>query len=110
MLYVVQELYELGCRNIVVNGLPPIGCLPIQITAKSPFSRKCIKKENLDAQMYNQKLDSLLLQLQAHLPGSKILYMDSYAFVANLISSPQLHGNFFQYDILIIIYMFEYVK
>ncbi|XP_060196180.1 GDSL esterase/lipase At2g24560-like [Lycium barbarum] len=88
----VKELYDLGCRNIIVNGLPPIGCLPIQMTAKSPLLRTCINKENFDAQIYNQKLEHLLLQLQAHLPGSKILYIDSYAFVSDLINNAQEYG------------------
>ncbi|MCE0481720.1 hypothetical protein HAX54_039700 [Datura stramonium] len=61
----LKDLYDVGCRNIIVNGLPPIGCLPIQMTAKSPL---------------------------AHLPGSKILYVDSYAFVLDLINNPQQHG------------------
>ncbi|XP_075098463.1 GDSL esterase/lipase At2g24560-like [Nicotiana tabacum] len=88
----VKELYDLGCRSIIVNGLPPIGCLPIQMTAKSPLIRTCIKKENFDAQLYNQKLEHLLLQLQAHLAGSKILYVDSYARVSDLINNPQEYG------------------
>uniref|UniRef100_M1AD44 GDSL esterase/lipase n=1 Tax=Solanum tuberosum TaxID=4113 RepID=M1AD44_SOLTU len=87
----IKELYYLGCRNIIVNGLPPIGCLPMQITAKSPFFRSCINDENLDAQIYNEKLQDLLIQLQSHLPGSKILYVDTYNFIAGLIHNPQLH-------------------
>ncbi|KAH0711050.1 hypothetical protein KY284_012477 [Solanum tuberosum] len=88
----IKELYYLGCRNIIVNGLPPIGCLPMQITAKSPFFRSCINDENLDAQIYNEKLQDLLIQLQSHLPGSKTLYVDTYNFISGLIHNPQLHG------------------
>ncbi|PHT26149.1 GDSL esterase/lipase [Capsicum baccatum] len=88
----VKELYDFGCRNIIVNGLPPIGCLPIQMTAKSPLLRTCINKENVDAQIYNQKLEHLLIQLQTHLPRSKILYVDSYYFVSDLINNPQQYG------------------
>lgn len=90
-----QELYDFGCRNIIVNGLPPIGCLPIQMTAKSPLLRTCINKENIDAQIYNQKLEHLLIQLQTHLPRSKILYVDSYSFVSDLINNPQQYGKYF---------------
>ncbi|XP_004253387.3 GDSL esterase/lipase At2g31540-like [Solanum lycopersicum] len=88
----IKELYYLGCRNIIVNGLPPIGCLPMQITAKSPFFRSCINEENSDAEIYNQKLQDLLIQLQSHLPGSKILYADTYNLISELIHNPRLHG------------------
>ncbi|MED6156792.1 hypothetical protein PIB30_017786 [Stylosanthes scabra] len=31
----IQKLYEVGARMIVVVGLPPIGCLPIEVTINS---------------------------------------------------------------------------
>ncbi|XP_033511976.2 GDSL esterase/lipase At2g24560-like [Nicotiana tomentosiformis] len=88
----VKELYDLGCRMIVLNGLPPIGCLPIQMTAKSPLLRTCIENENFDAQLYNQKLKKLLPQLQAQLPGSTILYANTYNPLLDLINNPQQYG------------------
>ncbi|KAL2488582.1 GDSL esterase/lipase [Forsythia ovata] len=86
------ELYELGCRVIIVSGLPPIGCLPIQITAKSPILRSCIDKENSDALSYNNKLEKLLPQIQKELPGSKFLYADIYTILTDIINNPQKYG------------------
>ncbi|KAL2488601.1 GDSL esterase/lipase [Forsythia ovata] len=88
----VKELYELGCRVIIVSGLPPIGCLPIQITAKSPILRSCIDKENSDALSYNNKLEKLLPQIQKELPGSKFLYADIYTILTDMINNPQKYG------------------
>lgn len=67
----------------------------MQITAKSPFFRSCINEENSDAEIYNQKLQDLLIQLQSHLPGSKILYADTYNLISELIHNPRLHGKYF---------------
>ncbi|XP_006360467.2 GDSL esterase/lipase At1g58430-like [Solanum tuberosum] len=88
----VKELYELGCRNIIVSGLPPIGCLPIQMTTKSPLHRTCIEKENSDSQSYNKKLEELLPHLQAQLQGSKILYSDIYTPLSHLVNNPHQYG------------------
>ncbi|KAG5585906.1 hypothetical protein H5410_046340 [Solanum commersonii] len=88
----VEDLYNLGIRNMLVAGLPPVGCLPIQITAKSPFLRKCIKEENFDAQSYNVKLATLLKQIQDALLGSNILYSDSYHPFMHMINHPKKYG------------------
>lgn len=76
-----------------MNGLPPIGCLPIQMTAKSPLHRTCIEKENSDSQSYNKKLEELLPHLQAQLRGSKIFYSDIYTPLSHLINNPHEYGK-----------------
>nr|GME03564.1 GDSL esterase/lipase At2g24560-like [Ipomoea batatas] len=88
----VKELYDVGCRKIIVSGVPPIGCLPIQLTAKSPVLRNCVENENSDAQSYNAKLQNMLAALQETLPGSKLLYADTYTPLLNLINNPQENG------------------
>ncbi|KAK4836310.1 hypothetical protein QYF36_021211 [Acer negundo] len=74
----VKELYELGCRKMIIVGLPPICCLPIQMTSKfkNPLNRKCFKDQNSDAQSYNLKLSKLIGQLQPSLLSSKIIFSD----------------------------------
>ncbi|KAJ0101377.1 hypothetical protein Patl1_06027 [Pistacia atlantica] len=90
----VKELYDLGGRKMVIAGLPPIGCLPIQMTAKfeNPFARICLKDQNSDAQSYNYKLAKLLSQLQSLLPKSKIIYADIYRPLIDMIDHPKKYG------------------
>ncbi|XVE80964.1 hypothetical protein DITRI_Ditri15bG0024000 [Diplodiscus trichospermus] len=70
----VQELYGLGVRKIVVAGLPPLGCLPIQMTFRLEVSpnRKCLDDQNTDSQYYNRRLVKLLPKIQSKQKGSKI--------------------------------------
>ncbi|KAK4419888.1 GDSL esterase/lipase [Sesamum alatum] len=58
------------------------------MTAKSPVLRSCSHKENADAKSYNDKLEKLLPQIQADLPGSKILYVDTYNPLFDMITNP----------------------
>ncbi|KAH9701955.1 GDSL esterase/lipase [Citrus sinensis] len=90
----IKQLYDLGCRQMIVAGLPPIGCLPIQITArfKNPLDRKCLDEQNTDSQSYNQKLIKLLNQLQASLPGTRLNYADVYEPVIEMVNNPQKYG------------------
>lgn len=80
---------------MVIGGLPPIGCLLIQITArfKIPSDRKCLGDQNLDSQAYNQKLAKMLPELQESLPGSIIVYADVYEPLIDLIKNPQKYGK-----------------
>ncbi|VVB07494.1 unnamed protein product [Arabis nemorensis] len=89
----VQELYSLGVRNIMVGGLPPMGCLPIQMTAKfRNILRFCLEQENRDSVLYNQKLQKLLPQIQASLTGSKLLYANVYDPMMDIIQNPSKYG------------------
>ncbi|ESQ51741.1 hypothetical protein EUTSA_v10017765mg, partial [Eutrema salsugineum] len=89
----VRELYSLGCRKIMVNGLPPIGCLPIQMSAKfRNIFRFCLEQENRDSVLYNQKLQKLLPQIEASLKGSKFLYCNSHDPVLDMMQNPSKYG------------------
>ncbi|KAG5233511.1 GDSL esterase/lipase [Salix suchowensis] len=54
----VQELYNLGGRIMAIAGLPPIGCLPIQIVTRYGSSENltCLEDQNSDCQTYNKNL------------------------------------------------------
>ncbi|KAF8402553.1 hypothetical protein HHK36_010639 [Tetracentron sinense] len=90
----VKELYDLGCRIFVIPGLAPMGCVPLQMTAKFkyPMARTCVHDENSDARAYNSKLEKLILKMEASLPGSKIVYSNLYDPVMDMINHPQNYG------------------
>ncbi|KAJ1386260.1 SGNH hydrolase superfamily [Sesbania bispinosa] len=88
----IKELYDLGCRKFAVTGLPSIGCIPLQITAKFVKDRKCVEDENSDAKIYNQKLARRLLQIQVVLPRSRVVYTDIYDPLISLVNQPEKYG------------------
>lgn len=83
----------MGCRKIFVSGLPPIGCLPIQMTIKSPaLLRRCNENEDNESRSYNEKLQKLLPLIQANLNGSRIMYVDVYNPLVSMIKNPHKYG------------------
>ncbi|KAJ8528422.1 hypothetical protein K7X08_022114 [Anisodus acutangulus] len=94
----VNDLYKMGARRIAVTGLPPVGCLPVQMTINSllpsfhMLQRVCVKKQNLDSQAYNNKLQALISRLQDTLSGSTLVYMDVYNPLLDLINNPSAYG------------------
>ncbi|XP_062207311.1 GDSL esterase/lipase At1g58430-like [Phragmites australis] len=88
----VKELFDLGGRRFCLAGLPPFGCTPIQITLSRDPERACVDEQNRDAQVYNSKLQKLLPTLQGSLHGSKIVYLDAYKALMEILDDPAKYG------------------
>ncbi|CAN8295216.1 unnamed protein product [Cochlearia groenlandica] len=90
----LQEIYDIGCRKIMVLGLPPIGCLPIQMTMamQKQDQRRCIDQQNSDSLEYNMKLKKSLSNIQSNLTGSVIFYADIYGAMLDMATNPQRYG------------------
>ena len=91
---------------MLIGGLPPMGCLPIQITARCKYfnDRKCLQDQNFDSQNYNKKIAKLLPKLQKSLPGSILLYADTYKPLMDMINNPQKYGKEFSHNFLNLYY------
>ncbi|KAG8380867.1 hypothetical protein BUALT_Bualt06G0061100 [Buddleja alternifolia] len=95
---VIRRLHSMGGRRLAVTGLPPIGCMPVQVTLGSlmpsfhMFQRQCINQQNLDSQSYNAKLEALTSRLQATLPGSRVVYVDIYTPLMDMVTRPEAYG------------------
>ncbi|KAK1264575.1 GDSL esterase/lipase [Acorus gramineus] len=91
---IVKQIYDLGGRKIAIAGLSPIGCTPIQMTAKFSyvFDLMCVEEENSDVVAYNTKLAGLVSQVQASLAGSKVVYADLYTPFSDMFKNPQNYG------------------
>lgn len=88
----VKELYDLGGRQFCLAGLPPFGCTPIQITLSGDPGRACVDEQNWDAHVYNSKLQRLLAKLQGSLHGSRIVYVDAYRALVEILENPAKYG------------------
>ncbi|CAL9176055.1 GDSL esterase/lipase EXL3-like [Musa acuminata AAA Group] len=88
----VQELYNLGARRISVSGISPIGCLPSQRTLAGGIERECADLYNQAAVIYNSELSKELQRLNHSLPGSRILFIDMYTSLLDLMQRPEAYG------------------
>ncbi|XP_057788781.1 GDSL esterase/lipase At2g40250-like [Salvia miltiorrhiza] len=88
----VKKLYMKHARRVGVLGLPPVGCLPVDIASSSRLKRECVSSHNADAQLYNDKLKQLLKKLANDLPDLKITYVDIYNPLMDMINNPAKYG------------------
>ncbi|TXG52018.1 hypothetical protein EZV62_021187 [Acer yangbiense] len=88
-----KELYGLGARNFLILSAPPLGCLPSTITVAGRGSRKeCIEKYNQAAQLFNTKLSAEIDSLNNTLPQSRLVYVDIYYSLLDIIQNPNKYG------------------
>ncbi|BAD81858.1 putative family II extracellular lipase 3 (EXL3) [Oryza sativa Japonica Group] len=92
----IQSLYNLGARRLLVAGLPPVGCLPVQMTLAAlrqpPRPQGCIAEQNAEAEKYNAKLRKMLTKFQSTSPGAKAVYADIYTPLTDMVDHPQKYG------------------
>ena len=71
-----------GCKVPCVQGLPPIGCLPLQL-ATSPSNDRdqngCSASANLVIKGHNDLLQKRLDEIRIHYKDSMVLYIDYYS-------------------------------
>lgn len=93
----VKELYEEGAATIWVLDVGPQGCMPFVLT-KYPYletdldEHGCARPFNEAVLFYNRLLKAQLVRLQEQLPGSKVIYVDTYDIQYSMIQDAQRYG------------------
>lgn len=90
---IMKELYGLGIRRIGVFGAPPLGCLPSQKTVNGDSGKGCIDGPNEAAKLFNSKLSAQLGYLNNNLHHAKVVYIDIYNPLLDIILYPKKYGN-----------------
>ncbi|CAI9090134.1 OLC1v1024836C2 [Oldenlandia corymbosa var. corymbosa] len=91
----VKELYGLGARKIVLTGLPPMGCLPLERTTNyfGGNGDVCMESYNNVALSFNAKLGVLVKKLNGELPGAKVVLSNPYFAFLQIIKKPSAFGS-----------------
>ncbi|XP_072984714.1 GDSL esterase/lipase At3g14820-like [Typha latifolia] len=90
----LKQLHQMGARKIGYIGLPPIGCLPSQRTIAGGILRQCDPLRNQAAQLFNSIIEKEIgrLHKELGLNGSKLVYIDIYSILLDLIDRPSIYG------------------
>ncbi|XP_010266003.1 PREDICTED: GDSL esterase/lipase EXL3-like isoform X2 [Nelumbo nucifera] len=88
----IRELHQLGARNIGVINAPPVGCVPFQRTVNGGKVKGCAENYNAAAKMFNAKLQPQIHWLKKELPHTRLVYIDVYYPLLDIIQRPHLYG------------------
>ncbi|KAK9996090.1 hypothetical protein SO802_020776 [Lithocarpus litseifolius] len=86
----LKILHGLGARQLMVFGIGPMGCIPLQRVLSS--TGICQDRVNKLALSFNQASSKLLDGLTKALPNATYRFGDNYDVFNNLITNPQKYG------------------
>ncbi|KAK8477232.1 hypothetical protein V6N13_060901 [Hibiscus sabdariffa] len=83
-------LHNLGARKLMVFGLGPMGCIPLQRVLST--SGQCQERTNKLALSFNKAASQLLSNMQSRLPNANFKFGDAYDVVDDVIQNPNKYG------------------
>ncbi|XP_031264064.1 GDSL esterase/lipase At1g74460-like [Pistacia vera] len=86
----LKILHKLGARQLMVFGLGPMGCIPLQRVLSTDGS--CQQRTNKLAISFNQAGSKLLDNLSTQLAKASFKFGDAYEVVNDVITNPQKYG------------------
>ncbi|XP_027066321.1 GDSL esterase/lipase At1g29670 [Coffea arabica] len=87
----LKRLYNLGARKFVLMSVNPNGCTPMARTM-IPMHERCIQSVNRAIHLFNTNLKAMVDEIQLELPASKLVYVNSYKIVRDIIKEPSSKG------------------
>ncbi|KAF6173219.1 hypothetical protein GIB67_026914 [Kingdonia uniflora] len=88
----ICDIHQLGAWKIGITGLPPMGCLPIERNRQFLSGRACNEEYNKVARDYNVKLQALIVTLNEKFSDIKLVYVNSYSPVVEVLGNPHIYG------------------
>lgn len=86
----LKLLHNLGARKLMVFGLGPMGCIPLQRVLST--SGNCQDKTNKLAQSFNLATKNMVEGLSNTFPNAEFKFGDAYDVVNDVISNPYKYG------------------
>ncbi|KAK2387658.1 GDSL esterase/lipase [Trifolium repens] len=86
----LKVLHGLGARELMVFGLGPMGCIPLQRVLST--SGNCQEKTNKLALSFNKASSKVVNDLGKQLPNASYRFGDAYDVVNDVISNPSKYG------------------
>lgn len=98
-----QILHSFGAKKIAVIGLSGVGCAPT-VVQKFGGNPICSNKVNNEVQLFNDRLQIMVSQLNKDLSDAKFTYVNVSSISAGLL--PQI-GNYLQKFSLFFFFLVE---
>lgn len=91
----LEGILKKGAKYMVVQGLPPTGCLTLSMLLSPPEDRDqlgCVQSLNKQSFNHNTLLQATIQDLRKRFPQSLIVYADYYAAYTDIIKSLPKYG------------------
>ncbi|VFQ92645.1 unnamed protein product [Cuscuta campestris] len=88
---VLQRIYDLGGRRVLVTGTGPIGCAPSELAQRSPTGACAVELQRAAA-LFNPQLRQMIADLNAQLGSNVFIAANTYQMNIDFITNPAAYG------------------
>ncbi|KAK4482374.1 hypothetical protein RD792_009528 [Penstemon davidsonii] len=88
---VLQRLYDLGARRVLVTGTGPLGCVPSSLATRST-NGQCAEEPQRAAAIYNPLLVQMISGLNQELGSAVFVAVNTMNMQNDFITNPQAFG------------------
>ncbi|GFP90106.1 GDSL esterase/lipase at5g33370 [Phtheirospermum japonicum] len=90
---VLQRLYSLGARRVIVTGTGPLGCVPAEL-AQHSRNGECAEELQRAAQLFNPQLERMLRVLNDQIGQNVFIAANTNQMHMDFISEPTRYGTY----------------
>ncbi|CAN6582241.1 hypothetical protein ACFX13_034415 [Malus domestica] len=88
---VLERLYELGARKVLVTGTGPLGCVPAEL-AQHSTNGECAVELQRAASLFNPQLVDMINSLNSQFGSDAFVAANAYEMHMDFVSDPQAYG------------------
>lgn len=88
----LNALYNYGARKFALVGVGAIGCSPNALAQGSLDGTTCVERYNSANRIFNDRLKSMVQQLNNDHPDAKFTYINAYGVFQDIIANPSAYG------------------
>jgi len=89
----LQKLYDLGARRVLVTGTGPMGCVPSEI-AQRGRNGQCSTELQRASSLFNPQLENMLLGLNKKIGRDVFIAANTGKTHLNFVNNPGRYGNY----------------
>lgn len=88
----MQRVYDLGARKVLVTGTGPLGCVPAEL-AQHSRNGECAGELQQAAALYNPQLDDMLTSLNNEVGSHVFVGVNTRKMHNDFMSDPKAYGE-----------------
>ncbi|GMH10368.1 hypothetical protein Nepgr_012209 [Nepenthes gracilis] len=88
---ILERLYELGARRVLVTGTGPLGCVPAEI-AQRGRNGQCAQELQRAAALFNPQLVEMIKEVNRRIGSDVFVAVNAYQMHMDFITDPRQYG------------------
>jgi len=89
---IVQRLYELGARRVIVTGTGPLGCVPAELALHSQ-NGECAAELTRAVNLFNPQMVDMVRGLNRAIGADVFVTANTYRMNFDYLANPQAFGE-----------------